>query len=110
MTLRPVDGRPRRPSVSTSPAPGASRLRGAGPRGASPPSDPGVARRPLGGRHRRAVAGGPSPSPAVGSLARRDGGPLSDFDLVLLHQTRALGAADLTALADRLWYPIWDQG
>jgi [protein-PII] uridylyltransferase len=47
---------------------------------------------------------------AVGSLARRDGGPLSDFDLVLLHQTRALGAADLTALADRLWYPIWDQG
>ena len=47
---------------------------------------------------------------AVGSLARRDGGPLSDFDLVLLHQTRALGAADLTGLADRLWYPIWDQG
>ncbi|MEO8828444.1 MAG: [protein-PII] uridylyltransferase, partial [Lapillicoccus sp.] len=47
---------------------------------------------------------------AVGSLARRDGGPLSDVDLVLLHQTRALGATDLTALADRLWYPIWDQG
>ena len=47
---------------------------------------------------------------AVGSLARRDGGPLSDYDLVLLHQTRALGAADLTALADRLWYPIWDAG
>jgi [protein-PII] uridylyltransferase len=47
---------------------------------------------------------------AVGSLARRDGGPLSDFDLVLLHQTRALGAQDLTELADRLWYPIWDQG
>jgi len=47
---------------------------------------------------------------AVGSLARRDGGPLSDYDLVLLHQTRALGASDVTALADRLWYPIWDQG
>ncbi len=47
---------------------------------------------------------------AVGSLARRDGGPLSDYDLVLLHQSRALGAADLNALADRLWYPIWDQG
>ena len=47
---------------------------------------------------------------AVGSLARRDAGPLSDFDLVLVHQSRALGAADLTALADRLWYPIWDQG
>ncbi len=47
---------------------------------------------------------------AVGSLARRDGGPLSGFDLVLLHQTRALSANDLTALADRLWYPMWDQG
>jgi [protein-PII] uridylyltransferase len=47
---------------------------------------------------------------AVGSLARRDAGPLSDFDLVLVHQSRALGAADLTTLADRLWYPIWDQG
>ena len=47
---------------------------------------------------------------AVGSLARRDGGPLSDVDLVLLHQTRALGAGELTDLADRLWYPIWDQG
>ena len=47
---------------------------------------------------------------AVGSLARRDGGPLSDYDLVLLHQSRALGASDLNALADRLWYPIWDQG
>lgn len=47
---------------------------------------------------------------AVGSLARRDGGPLSDYDLVLLHQTRALGATELNALADRLWYPIWDQG
>lgn len=47
---------------------------------------------------------------AVGSLARRDGGPLSDYDLVLLHQTRALGGTALTALADRVWYPIWDQG
>ncbi|MEO3935759.1 [protein-PII] uridylyltransferase [Dermatophilaceae bacterium Soc4.6] len=47
---------------------------------------------------------------AVGSLARRDGGPLSDYDLVLLHQTRALSGQDLNALADRLWYPIWDQG
>ncbi len=47
---------------------------------------------------------------AVGSLARRDGGPLSDYDLVLLHQTRALAGNDLNALADRLWYPIWDEG
>ncbi len=47
---------------------------------------------------------------AVGSLARRDGGPLSDYDLVLLHRSRALRPEDLNALADRLWYPIWDQG
>lgn len=45
---------------------------------------------------------------AVGSLGRGDGGPLSDLDLVLLHDGRSIPAADLTALADRLWYPIWD--
>ncbi len=67
----------------------------------------------LGQLWQRAVEGRPPPGvalAAVGSLARRDGGPLSDFDLVLLHETRALGASDLTALADRLWYPMWDQG
>ncbi len=47
---------------------------------------------------------------AVGSLARADGGPLSDYDLVLVHDNRSLGAADVTALADRIWYPIWDSG
>ncbi len=47
---------------------------------------------------------------AVGSLARRDSGPLSDFDLVLLHYGRSLGGADLNALADRIWYPMWDAG
>lgn len=46
----------------------------------------------------------------VGSLARGDGGPLSDYDLVLLHSGRALPAEAVTALADRLWYPIWDGG
>lgn len=46
----------------------------------------------------------------VGSLARGDGGPLSDYDLVLVHQSRALDPASLNALAERVWYPIWDAG
>lgn len=45
---------------------------------------------------------------AVGSLARRDCGPLSDLDLVLLHDPRVLPADQLNALAERVWYPIWD--
>ncbi|PKW25879.1 [protein-PII] uridylyltransferase [Phycicoccus duodecadis] len=47
---------------------------------------------------------------AVGSLGRADAGPLSDYDLVLLHSERSMPAKDLTALADRVWYPIWDAG
>lgn len=47
---------------------------------------------------------------AVGSLARGDSGPLSDLDLVLLHQGRGMGGEELRALADRLWYPVWDAG
>lgn len=44
----------------------------------------------------------------VGSLARREVGPLSDVDLVLLH--RGSDQGEVTALADRLWYPLWDNG
>ncbi len=47
---------------------------------------------------------------AVGSLGRGDAGPLSDYDLVLLHSERSLPTTELTALADRIWYPIWDAG
>lgn len=47
---------------------------------------------------------------SVGSLARGDAGPLSDFDLVLLHDGRSLSTKEVTALADRIWYPIWDGG
>ena len=47
---------------------------------------------------------------SVGSLARADAGPLSDFDLVLLHDGRSMSDKDITSLADRLWYPIWDGG
>lgn len=46
---------------------------------------------------------------ATGSLARGDGGPLSDLDLVLLHEGR-VPQGELAALADRLWYPLWDSG
>ncbi|HEY5247493.1 MAG TPA: [protein-PII] uridylyltransferase, partial [Dermatophilaceae bacterium] len=47
---------------------------------------------------------------SVGSLARGDSGPLSDFDLVLLHDGRSMSRGEITSLADRLWYPIWDGG
>lgn len=47
---------------------------------------------------------------AVGSLARGDGGPLSDYDLVLVHHPRGLSGKEVAAFADRLWYPIWDTG
>jgi [protein-PII] uridylyltransferase len=43
---------------------------------------------------------------AVGSLARRELGPRSDLDLVLLHDGRNRAAVD--ELANRLWYPLWD--
>jgi [protein-PII] uridylyltransferase len=43
---------------------------------------------------------------AVGSLARRELGPRSDLDLVLLHDGKNRGAVD--DLANRLWYPLWD--
>lgn len=46
----------------------------------------------------------------VGGLARADSGPLSDYDLVLLHDGRAVELDELTTLADRLWYPLWDKG
>lgn len=47
---------------------------------------------------------------AVGSHARRDAGPASDLDLVLLHDGRTSGPERLAALADRIWYPVWDAG
>lgn len=47
---------------------------------------------------------------AVGSLGRGDSGPLSDLDLVLLHDGRSHKAQEISVLADRLWYPVWDAG
>ncbi|MFN8096983.1 MAG: [protein-PII] uridylyltransferase [Dermatophilaceae bacterium] len=45
---------------------------------------------------------------AVGSLGREEPAPLSDLDLVLLHDGRSTPTGDLVTFADRLWYPIWD--
>jgi [protein-PII] uridylyltransferase len=47
---------------------------------------------------------------AVGSLGRGWSGPLSDLDLVLVHDGRSVAAGDLAGAAERLWYPIWDSG
>ncbi|UOY01518.1 [protein-PII] uridylyltransferase [Blastococcus sp. PRF04-17] len=70
-----------------------------------------------------AVAGTPPPRPrrgappprtgteglalvAVGSLGRREIPPFGDLDLVLVHENRP----EIAAIADALWYPIWDAG
>jgi [protein-PII] uridylyltransferase len=44
---------------------------------------------------------------AVGGLGRREQAPYSDLDLVLVHQRPA---REMPAIADQLWYPIWDSG
>ncbi|GAA3166778.1 [protein-PII] uridylyltransferase [Streptomyces ramulosus] len=66
----------------------------------------------LGGLFAAAVAGtGVSGAAlvAVGGYGRGELSPRSDLDLLLLHDGRA-AAPDLAALADRLWYPVWDHG
>ncbi|MGM0386477.1 MAG: HD domain-containing protein [Actinomycetota bacterium] len=46
----------------------------------------------------------------VGSGGRRDAGPCSDLDCLLVHDGRTLSGAQVEALASALWYPIWDGG
>ncbi|GAU70114.1 putative [protein-PII] uridylyltransferase family protein [Streptomyces sp. NBRC 110611] len=46
---------------------------------------------------------------AVGGYGRGELSPRSDLDLVLLHDGRGDPRA-LAALADHLWYPVWDLG
>jgi [protein-PII] uridylyltransferase len=43
---------------------------------------------------------------AVGGYGRRELVPGSDLDVLLLHT----GRPDISELADRIWYPIWDSG
>ena len=47
---------------------------------------------------------------AVGSLGRGDAGPMSDLDLVLVHDGRTHRPEELRAVAEKVWYPIWDAG
>ncbi|WP_456826622.1 [protein-PII] uridylyltransferase [Cellulomonas sp. P5_E12] len=47
---------------------------------------------------------------AVGSVGRGDASPVSDLDLLLVHEGRGHSPEELSALAQKLWYPIWDAG
>lgn len=44
---------------------------------------------------------------AVGGLGREEPAPYSDLDLVLLHD---LPPKQVRAVADSIWYPVWDSG
>ncbi|MHB1486985.1 MAG: [protein-PII] uridylyltransferase [Acidimicrobiales bacterium] len=73
--------------------------------GASTPQD----RR---GRHlgrTRPEGGGRLALMAVGGFGRSELSPGSDLDLVLIHEPRH-PAKEVKAVAEAIWYPIWDQG
>ena len=47
---------------------------------------------------------------ALGSLGRGEPGPMSDLDLMIVHDGSKQTRAQLEALASAVWYPIWDAG
>jgi [protein-PII] uridylyltransferase len=46
---------------------------------------------------------------AIGGYGRNELAPGSDLDLLLLHPVNA-HPGEMAAVADRLWYPVWDAG
>src|SRR5215207_3783444 len=50
--------------------------------------------------------GGGASLVAVGGYGRAELSLQSDIDVLLLHE----GRSDIGTLADRIWYPIWDEG
>jgi [protein-PII] uridylyltransferase len=47
---------------------------------------------------------------AVGALGRRELVPYADLDLVLVHSGGLPAGSDIAAIAERLWYPLWNAG
>jgi len=47
---------------------------------------------------------------ALGSYARRELCPGSDVDVILLHDAPRRREAEVRAVAERCWYPLWDAG
>ena len=43
---------------------------------------------------------------ALGGYGRSELCPSSDLDLMLIHNDKE----DIDSLADRIWYPLWDEG
>lgn len=46
---------------------------------------------------------------AVGGYGRGELAPASDIDVLLLHPS-SVAAGEVAAVADKIWYPIWDSG